>query len=124
MVAESTFEFLPYRRNLLEEVRGDASEGLQIKAKIPNSVTCPSLEHVSPSDITLAAMQGTYVLVFTAFADLPKNYAYRALFLSHGARYLDQDQRDIDSLFRLKQLRKGAVSALTIDINAPDCLEV
>ncbi|MBI2021968.1 hypothetical protein HYS93_03800 [Candidatus Daviesbacteria bacterium] len=124
MAADFLTEFLPYRRNLLREVTGNTSQGLRIKAEIPPSVTCPDLEHISPSDITLAVMQGAYVLVFTAFKDLPKEYAYRALFLSHNGHYLDQDRGSLDSVFSLRQLRRGAVSALTIDIADPDCLGV
>lgn len=115
----------PYRVTCVQEVEGDPRTTLQIKARIPRSVTCPDLLHASPTDITLAVMQIGYVVAALAVPDLPESYKYQVLFLTHRARYDAQNISSLDTKCRIRrQLRQGAIDVGLFSIESPGVLEV
>ncbi len=99
-------------RFFVEGVQKEEPGNYLVTARVPNSVTCPDLLHLSPSDFTLAIMQAAAT---AALREYSVKYP-DVLFLSHKAQYLDQDQSLLVLNCRLKTPRSGALSVLNIQL--------
>lgn len=112
-----------YRTTHIREVSGDPTTSIRIKAEIPPSVTCPELDHVSPTDFTLTLMQMGYVTVGLSIPNLPPDFQHNALFLTHDSHYNQQRVETLEVDCRLKQLRRGVIDVAVLEMKSPGILE-
>lgn len=112
-----------YRTTHIREVSGDPTVSIRIKADIPSSVTCPELDHASPTDFTLTLMQMSYVTAGLSIPNLPPDFQHNALFLTHNSKYTLQRVGALEVSCHLKQLRKGAIDVAVLEMKSPGMLE-
>lgn len=112
-----------YRTIHIREVSGDSTTSIRIRSDIPSSVTCPKLNHASPTDFTIALMQMGYVTASLSIPNLPPDFQHNALFLTHNSKYTLQKVGALEVSCRLKQLRKGVIDVAVLEMQSPGMLE-
>ena len=112
-----------YRNVCVERAAGKLPDGLVLDINAPLSATIPDLQHISPSDFTLAIMQAAYMTVKHVIPKVPDNFMHTALFLGHKAEYLDQAAGSLRSTCTVKVARRGEFFGLAnVRLVAPGSL--